>query len=117
VGLSIYKEQTEKAKLTNQTPAFQQAMRRRKTVIEGVIAHLKNLGLKIRLWGPKKVNIQGILSALAHNILKAVKKIKRGIKTQATAGIQPFLSYHLSRILRTYSVFKEPTQPVSSKIY
>ena len=117
VGLSIYKEQTEKAKRTNQTPDFQQAMRRRKTVIEGVISHLKNLGLKIRLWGLEKVNIQGILSAFAHNILKAVKKIKPGIKTQATAGIRPFLSSHLSRILRTYSVFKEPIQPVFLKIF
>ena len=84
IAISLYKEQIEKAKLINQTPAFKQAMRRRKTVIEGVIAHLKNLGLKIRLWGLKKVNIQGILSALAHNVLKAVKKMKRWSKAPAT---------------------------------
>ena len=89
VGISLYKEQMDKAKLTNQTPAFKQAMKRRKTVIEGVIAHLRNLGLKIRLWGLEKVNIQGILSALAHNVLKAVKKIKKWSKAQTAFGIIP----------------------------
>jgi len=92
VGISLHKEQMEKAKRINQSPAFKQAMRRRKTVIEGVIAHLKNLGLKIRLWGLKKVNIQGILSALAHNVLKAVKKMKQWAKTQVAVGTTPFLS-------------------------
>jgi transposase len=92
VGISLHKEQIEKAKLINQTSAFKQAMRRRKTVIEGVIAHLKNLGLKIRLWGLKKVNIQGILSALAHNVLKAVKKIRQWTKTQVAMGTIPFIS-------------------------
>ena len=92
VGISLHKEQIEKAKLINQTAAFKQAMKRRKTVIEGVIAHLKNLGLKIRLWGFEKVNIQGILSALAHNVLKAVKKMKRWSKAQAVVGTIPFIS-------------------------
>ena len=91
VTISLYKEQIEKAKLINQTPAFKQAMRRRKTVIEGVIAHLKNLGLKIRLWGLEKVNIQGILSALAHNVLKAVKKMKRWSKAQVAVCTPPFV--------------------------
>jgi hypothetical protein len=67
-------------------------MRRRKTVIEGVIAHLKNLGLKIRQWGLKKVNIQGILSALAHNVLKAVKKMRQWTKTQVAVGTIPSIS-------------------------
>jgi hypothetical protein len=89
VTISLYKKQIEKAKLINQTPAFKQAMRRRKTVIEGVIAHLKNLDLKIRLWGLKKVNIQGILSALAHNVLKAVKKMKQWSKAQAALCTPP----------------------------
>jgi transposase len=89
VTISLHKEQIEKAKLINQTPAFKQAMKRRKTVIEGVIAHLKNLGLKIKLWGLKKVNIQGILSALAHNVLKAVKKMKRWSKAQAALCTPP----------------------------
>jgi len=92
VGLSLYKEQMDKAKRINQTPAFKQAMKRRKTVIEGVIAHLKNLGLKIRLWGLKKVNIQGILSALAHNVLKAVKKMNQWAKTQVAVSTIPFIS-------------------------
>jgi transposase len=83
VGISLYKEQIEKAKRINRTADFKQAMRRRKTVIEGIIAHLKNLGLKIRLWSLEKVNIQGILSALAHNVLKAAKKIKPWSKAQA----------------------------------
>jgi transposase len=112
VGISLYKEQMDKAKRINQTPAFKQAMKRRKTVIEGVIAHLKNLGLKIRLWGLQKVNIQGILSALAHNVLKAVKKMKRWSKAQAVVGTPLFNSDCLSQILRTYSVFKEQTQTV-----
>jgi hypothetical protein len=67
-------------------------MKRRKTVIEGVIAHLRNLSLKIRLWGLEKVNIQGILSALAHNVLKAVKKMRQWAKTQVAVGTIPFLS-------------------------
>jgi len=89
VGISLHKEQIEKAKLINQTAAFKQAMKRRKTVIEGVIAHLRNLGLKIRLWGLEKVNIQGILSALAHNVLKAVKKMKKWSKAQAALCTTP----------------------------
>jgi transposase len=89
IAISLYKEQMEKAKLINQTSAFKQAMRRRKTVIEGVIAHLKNLGLKIRRWGLKKVNIQGVLSALAHNVLKAVRKMKKWSKAQATLCTTP----------------------------
>lgn len=92
VGISLHKQQIEKARLINQTAAFKQAMKRRKTVIEGVIAHLKNLGLKIRLWGLKKVNIQGILSALAHNVLKAVKKMNPWTKTQVAVGTIPFIS-------------------------
>jgi transposase len=92
VGISLHKEQIEKAKRINQTADFKQAMRRRKTVIEGVIAHLKNLGLKIRLWGLKKVNIQGILSALAHNVLKAAKKIKQWSKAQAVLCTPPLMS-------------------------
>jgi transposase len=89
VGISLYKEQMDKAKRINQTPAFKQAMKRRKTVIEGVIAHLRNLSLKIRLWGLEKVNIQGILSALAHNLLKAVKKMKKWSRAQVTLSTTP----------------------------
>jgi transposase len=89
VGISLHKEQIEKAKLINQTAAFKQAMKRRKTVVEGVIAHLRNLGLEIRLWGLEKVNIQGILSALAHNVLKAVKKMKKWSKAQAALCTTP----------------------------
>ena len=117
VGISLHKERIEKAKLINQTAAFKQAMRRRKTVIEGVIAHLKNLGLKIRLWGLEKVNIQGILSAFAHNVLKAVKKMKRWAKTQAAVCAHTFFLNYSSQILRTYSVFKEPIQPILPKIH
>jgi len=92
IAISLYKGQMEKAKLINQTPAFKQAMRRRKTVIEGIIAHLRKLGLEIRLWGLKKVNIQGILSALAHNVLKAVKKIKQCSKAQVVLCTPPLVS-------------------------
>jgi transposase len=92
VGISLHKEQIEKAKWINQTVDFKQAMRRRKTVIEGVIAHLKNLGLKIRLWGLKKVNIQGILAALAHNVLKAAKKMNPWTRTQGAVNTIPFIS-------------------------
>jgi len=116
--ISLYKEQMEKAKPINQTPAFKPAQKRCKTVIERGIVLLKNLGLKIRLWGLKKANIQGLLSALAYNVLfagscgKAVKKIKSWLKAQGAVCTPPFIPKCLSKVFRTYSVFKETAQTV-----
>jgi hypothetical protein len=64
-------------------------MKRRKTVIEDVIAHLRNLDLKIRLWGLEKLDIQGILSALIHNLLKVVKKMKNWSRAQVALSTAP----------------------------
>ena len=117
MGISLYKEQIEKAKLINQTPAFKQAMRRRKTVIEGVIAHLRNLGLKIKLWGLEKVNIQGILSALAHNVLKAVKKMKKWSKAQAALCTTPSSFGSIPKFLKLIQFSEnQPKRPFFEEI-
>ena len=57
--------------------AYQNEMRKRKTIVEGVFACLDRLGwarCKLRsLW---EVDCEGFLAALAHNIMKAVRKLK-----------------------------------------
>jgi len=60
-------------------------MRKRKTIIEGVFASLDRLGwerCKLRsLW---KVDCEGFLAALAHNILKAIRRLTQKARWSVT---------------------------------
>lgn len=65
---------------------FAREMKRRKTAVEGVFAHLDQLAFdEARLRATDKVDVQGTIAALAHNILKALTK-RRSWKTVAAFG-------------------------------
>lgn len=75
VAASRYHYELGRARKTNQTGRFATEMNRRKTAVEGVFAHLDRLAWdRARLRGILKVDIQGAIAALAHNILKALTK-------------------------------------------
>jgi len=77
IQLSAYYLEFQRARQRNNSLAYQNEMRKRKTIVEGVFACLDRLGwarCKLRsLW---KVDCEGFLAALAHNIMKAVRKLK-----------------------------------------
>jgi len=64
----------------NKTEEYRREMKRRKTIIEGIFASLDRLGwIRSKLRGLQKVNCEGFLAALAHNILKSVRKFRAGM--------------------------------------
>jgi transposase len=88
VGLSRYQFEFRRAQQGNATVGYQREMRRRKTVIEGVFARLDRLGWdKARLRGIDKVDCQGSIAAMAHNILKALTKVRFG--RRAAGALRP----------------------------
>ena len=85
-----------RARERNRTPDFQRERKRRQTTVEGVFASLDRLGwARSRLRGLWKVDCEGFMAAIAHNVLKAVRRPGERDKTpgvfvpgQAT-GVQP----------------------------
>ena len=70
-----------KVKERNRTAAYHRERLRRKTITEGTFASLDRLGwvrsrLRGGLW---KVECEGYMAALAHNVLKMVRKLGRGV--------------------------------------
>jgi transposase len=87
VWLSWYRLETQRAARRNQTRQYEREMRRRKTVIEGVFARLDRLGgTRTRFRGLERVSAHGSVTALAHNILKALTKRRFG---KRVAGALP----------------------------
>ena len=77
VKVSRYEYEFRRARILNETVAYQREMRRRRTIIEGIFARLDNLAWgKARFRGVEKLNCQGYIAALANNILKALKKVR-----------------------------------------
>ena len=77
VAASRYHFEIGRARSTNQTARFAREMERRKTTVEGVFAHLDLLAWdRARLRGLARVNVQGTVAALAHNVLKALTKTR-----------------------------------------
>lgn len=76
VALSEYYEVHLQARRQNASVTFKEEMRKRQTVVEGVFASLDRLGwasCKLRsIW---KVDCEGFLAALAHNVLKLVRRL------------------------------------------
>lgn len=99
VAASRYHFELVHARSTNQTPRFAREMEHRKTAVEGVHAHLDHLAFdRARVRGLAKVDVQGTIAALAHNILKALTK-RRFFRTMAacapiTQPSHPALSRH-----------------------
>ena len=75
VELSEYEAEFQLAEVCNAQNRHRRLMRRRKSVVEGVSAHLKDMGLRMaHRFGLAAVASEGYLVALAHNILKAVSR-------------------------------------------
>ncbi len=77
VSLTVYHKFVLKARERNQSPEYEEEMRKRRTTAEGTFASLDRLGwasCKLRdLW---KVDCEGFIAALAHNVLKAIRKLR-----------------------------------------
>ena len=78
--LTMYHPVYLRARERNRTAAYRRERRRRQTVVEGIFASLDRLGWqKSRLRGLWKVDCEGYMAALAHNVLKMVRRLGRGI--------------------------------------
>jgi len=74
--LSAYHLEFLRAQERNSTLAYGEEARKRRTIVEGVFACLDRLGwARCKLRGLWKVDCEGFLAALAHNILKAIRRL------------------------------------------
>ena len=90
VNVSRYHPLIEEARQLMSTLRYRREMKRRQTIIEGVHAHLDQLGWeKCKLRGLGKVDCEGYIAALAHNLLKALTRIRwkrRAANVMASPG-------------------------------
>ena len=79
-SVTIYHSVYSRARERNRTAAYQRERFRRRTIAEGTFASLDRLGWdKSRLRGLWKVDCEGYMAALVHNVKKMVRKLGRGI--------------------------------------
>ena len=65
-----------RVRMRNESEAYEQDMKSRHATVEGVFASLDRLGWERgKLRGLRKVDCEGYISALAHNLSKAVGKL------------------------------------------
>lgn len=99
VRVSRYEYEFRRARRLNSTVRYQREMRRRTTAMEGVFASLDRLAWdEARFWGTEKLDCQGSIAAIAHNILKALRKV-RFWKRQAQA-LLPARSHPVAKPFR-----------------
>ena len=68
------------ARERNRTPAYRRERRRRFTIAEGIFASMDRLSwARSRLRGLWKVDCEGYMAAFAHNVLKLVRRLSRGV--------------------------------------
>lgn len=80
LGLTIYYPLHLEAQERNKTFAYQREMKRRRTTVEGVFASLDRLGwLRSRLRGLWKVDCEGFMASIAHNVLKGIRRLAQGV--------------------------------------
>ena len=80
VALSMYHPWMLLAQERNGTAAYRWEKNHRRTIAEGTFASLDRLGWAAsRLRGLWKVDCEGYMAALAHNVLKLVRKLGRGV--------------------------------------
>ncbi len=80
IGLTMYHPVYLRARERNRTAAYQRERFRRRTNAEGTFASLYRLGWeKSRLRGLWKVDCEGYMAALAHNVLKMVRRLGWGV--------------------------------------
>ena len=76
VGVSPRFEAIQRARRRNETPIYKDRIRARSHLAEGVFAHLDQLGFRrARMRGMHKVDCEGFIAALAHNLKKAVGRL------------------------------------------
>lgn len=78
LGLTIYYPLYQQARERNRTPAYLREMNHRRTIAEGTFASLDRLGwARSRLRGLWKVDCEGFMASIAHNVLKTVRQSGR----------------------------------------
>ena len=78
--LTMYYPEYLRAKERNRTEAYRQELRRRQTIAEGTFPSLDRLSwARTRLRGLWKVDCEGYMAALAHNVKKLVRRLSRGV--------------------------------------
>ena len=78
--LTMYYPEYLRARERNHTEAYRLEIRRRKTIAEGTFASLDRLSwARSRLRGLWKVDCEGYMAALAHNVKKLVRRLSRGV--------------------------------------
>ena len=79
-SVTIYHSVYSRARERNRTAACQRERFRRRTIAEGTFASLDRLGWdKSRLRGLWKVDCEGYMAALAHNVKKMVRRLGGGV--------------------------------------
>ena len=80
LGLTMYYPEYLRAKERNRTEAYWRERRRRQTIAEGTFASLDRLSwAQTRLRGLWKVDCEGYMAALAHNVQKMVRRLGYGV--------------------------------------
>ena len=80
IGVTLYHPEYARARERNRKAAYRRESVRRKTIVEGAFASLDRLGWeKSRLRGLWKVDCECYMAALAHNVLKMVRRLGRGV--------------------------------------
>ena len=88
IGLTMYHPLHLRARERNQTAAYRREQKGRRMVSEGTFASLDRLGwARSRLRGLWRVDCEGYMAALAHNVLKAVRRLRQD--TGPTAPLKP----------------------------
>ena len=76
----MYYPEYLRAKERNRTEVYQRKRRRRQTIAERTFASLDRLSwARSRLRGLWKVDCEGYMAALAHNVLKMVRRLGHGV--------------------------------------
>jgi transposase len=89
IKLSVYYTEFERARDVNKTLAYSEAIRKRLSIIEGVFAYQDRLGwARCKLRGLWKVDCEGFLASLTHNILKALRKSRTIVSTLVAVAKQ-----------------------------
>lgn len=90
VSVGRYYSLAKRAHQLKDSAKHRREMKRRQVVVEGVHAHLDQLGWdECKLRGLWKVDCEGYVAALAHNLLKALTKVrwkKRAAQAATTTG-------------------------------
>ena len=79
IGLTMYHPLHLRARGRNKTAAYRREQKGSRIVSEGTFASLDRLGwVRSRLRGLWRVDCEGYMAALAHNVLKAVRRLRQG---------------------------------------